>query len=385
MSEYQYYEFVAIDRPISEQQQAELRNLSSRARITATSFTNEYHWGDFRGDRRRMMERYFDAFLYLANWGTRELMIRLPANVLDIASARRYCIGGPGDAAHAWAADGNVIVSFRSDEEPEDGWEDGTGALASAAQVRPGLASGDTRFLYLGWLLSVQSDDVADDEIEPPVSPGLADLDGPLQEVAAFLRVDENLLAVAALDSPDLAGAQQADVELATWIGQLTAAEKDTLLLRAAQGEAMRVQADLLRGFRAENPAEGLGPVAGRRSAGELRRSAAAFRDQWQRALAEKQAKEQARKAREAADAYNRHLDKLSQREDAAWELAGDLIGTRKPGEYDKAVTLLVDLRALSQREGRADAFAERFRVLREQHPRKPSLLERFEKARLTP
>jgi hypothetical protein len=97
------------------------------------------------------------------------------------------------------------------------------------------------------------------------------------------------------------------------------------------------------------------------------------------------QAKEQARKAREAADAYNRHLDKLAQREDAAWELAGDLIGTRRPGEYDKAVTLLVDLRALSQREGRADAFAERFRVLREQHPRKPSLLERFEKARLTP
>jgi hypothetical protein len=385
MSEYQYYEFVAIDRTISGQQQAELRNLSTRARITATSFTNEYHWGDFRGDRRCIMERCFDAFLYLANWGTRELMIRLPANVLDIASARRYCIGGPGDAAHAWAADGNVIVSLRSDEEPEDGWEDGTGTLASAAQVRPGLASGDTRFLYLGWLLSVQSGDVADDEIEPPVSPGLADLDGPLQEVAAFLRVDEDLLAVAALDSPDLAGAQQAGVELATWIGQLTAAEKDALLLRAAQGEAMRVQADLLRGFRAENPAAGLGPVAGRRSAGVLRRSAAAFRDQWQRALAEKQAKEQARKAREAADAYNRHLDQLAQREDAAWELAGDLIATRKPGEYDKAVTLLVDLRALSQREGCADAFAERFRVLREQHPRKPSLLERFDKAGLTP
>lgn len=75
----------------------------------------------------------------------------------------------------------------------------------------------------------------------------------------------------------------------------------------------------------------------------------------------------------------------LAQREDAAWELAGGLFGTRKPGEYDKAVTLLVDLRGLSQREGRADAFAEHFRVLREQHPRKPSLLERFEKARLTP
>jgi hypothetical protein len=61
MSEYQYYEFVAIDRPTSGQQHAEQRNLSTGARITATSFTNEYHWGDFRGDRRFMMERYFDA------------------------------------------------------------------------------------------------------------------------------------------------------------------------------------------------------------------------------------------------------------------------------------------------------------------------------------
>jgi hypothetical protein len=28
------------------------------------------------------MERYFDAHLYLANWGTRELMLRLPKRVL---------------------------------------------------------------------------------------------------------------------------------------------------------------------------------------------------------------------------------------------------------------------------------------------------------------
>jgi len=43
MSEYQYYEFLAVDRPLDERQQAEVRTLSTRARITATSFTNEYH------------------------------------------------------------------------------------------------------------------------------------------------------------------------------------------------------------------------------------------------------------------------------------------------------------------------------------------------------
>jgi hypothetical protein len=41
MSEYQYYEFLAVDRPLDERQQAEVRALSTRARITATSFTNE--------------------------------------------------------------------------------------------------------------------------------------------------------------------------------------------------------------------------------------------------------------------------------------------------------------------------------------------------------
>ena len=77
MSEYQYYEFLAIDRPLDDAEQAEVRALSTRARITATSFVNEYHWGDFKGSPNRLMERYYDAHLYVANWGTHRVM---PAN-----------------------------------------------------------------------------------------------------------------------------------------------------------------------------------------------------------------------------------------------------------------------------------------------------------------
>jgi hypothetical protein len=36
MSEYQYYEFLALDRPLTEEQLTELRSLSSRAEITAS-------------------------------------------------------------------------------------------------------------------------------------------------------------------------------------------------------------------------------------------------------------------------------------------------------------------------------------------------------------
>ena len=38
--------------------------LSTRARITATTFTNEYEWGDFKGSPGQMMQRYDDAHLY---------------------------------------------------------------------------------------------------------------------------------------------------------------------------------------------------------------------------------------------------------------------------------------------------------------------------------
>ena len=41
MSEYQYYAFQAIDRPLSAHEMKRLRGISSRAEITPVSFINE--------------------------------------------------------------------------------------------------------------------------------------------------------------------------------------------------------------------------------------------------------------------------------------------------------------------------------------------------------
>jgi hypothetical protein len=87
MSEYQYYEFRAIDRPLTRKEMDELRSLSTRAEITPTSFTNTYHWGDFKGNPAALMDRYFDAFVYVANWGTHRLMFRIPRRFLDAEAA----------------------------------------------------------------------------------------------------------------------------------------------------------------------------------------------------------------------------------------------------------------------------------------------------------
>ena len=148
MSEYQYYEFLAVDRPLTEREMQELRAVSSRAAITATRFTNHYEWGNFKGDPRAWMERYFDAFLYFANWGTHELMLRLPRRVLEPATARRYCCG---QAASARVKGEHVILEFLSEEEGSDWFEeDEDGSLSSLVALRAEIASGDLRALYLG-------------------------------------------------------------------------------------------------------------------------------------------------------------------------------------------------------------------------------------------
>jgi hypothetical protein len=379
MSEYQYYEFLAIDRPLDERQRAELRALSTRARITATSFVNEYHWGDFRGNPAALMERYFDAFLYLANWGTRRLMIRLPRGLLDLGVAERYCTS---DAASVWAAGDHVILSLSSEDEDEY-WEEGEGRLASIALVRSELAAGDLRLVYLSWLLSVQAEEVGDEEAEPPLPPGLRTLSAPLRAVADFLRLDEDLLTAAATAGAEVQTVAESAGELGRWIGDLPGPEKDALLLQAARGEGSQVQAVLQRRFRAERSPGSTPADPGTRTAGELRDAAAARREGRERAAAERRAQELARQARAATAAREQRLDALALREEQAWQHVDSLIGTKKPREYDEAVAILLDLQALAERGGNSSAFSQRFRQLREQHLRKPSLMQRFENAGL--
>ena len=55
MSEYQSYEFIAIDRPLTSKQMAELRVVSTRAEISPTRFWNEYQWGDLKADPAKLV------------------------------------------------------------------------------------------------------------------------------------------------------------------------------------------------------------------------------------------------------------------------------------------------------------------------------------------
>jgi predicted kinase len=92
---------------------------------------------------------------------------------------------------------------------------------------------------------------------------------------------------------------------------------------------------------------------------------------------------EEARRAAAQAAAKAKHLDQLATRTEAAWEKVAEWIETKRPRDYDLAVSLLRDLQALAEREGYPDVFGKRFGELRARHERKPSLLDRFGQAGL--
>jgi hypothetical protein len=281
MNEYQYYEFLAVDRPLDEGEQAEVRELSANARITATNFANEYHWGNFGGDPRKMMERYYDAHVYVANGGVHQVMLRLPRAFLSLEMAEQYCIE---PLVCAWASGQNLILDLTNQDDSGDWAEGAKDSLSAIVGVRAELAAGDLRPLYLAWLAAwgtwERDEDAFDyaeeDESEPPVPAGLQALTPPQRALADFLRLDTDLLAIAAQASPLLSETKDDSSALARWIKDLPASDKDRLLHQVAQGHGAHVQTELQRQFRGEpEPARDSHP---RRTVAELLDAAAQAR-----------------------------------------------------------------------------------------------------------
>src|SRR5207302_2954857 len=246
MSEYQYYEFQTIDRRLDEKEMQDLRGYSSRARITPTSFTNEYSFGSFKGNADAWMEKYFDAYLYLANWGTHELQVRVPARLLAAETARDYCAG---TSASVREKAGNLIFTFLSNEEGGGEWVEGGDVLSSILPVRNDLISGDLRALYLGWLLCVQEGELDDDSVEPPLPSNLRNLTPALSNLADFLRIDSDLLAVVVEASPSQKLRSADRTAMAAWVASLPASEKDDLLVRMMEGNDPHIGTELRSRF----------------------------------------------------------------------------------------------------------------------------------------
>jgi hypothetical protein len=107
MSEYQYYEFLALDRPLDARQQEEVRALSTR------------------------------------------IMLRFPRSLLDLDVAEQYCVS---DRVAAWTVDEFLVLDVASEDDSGEWVEGAEGSLSAIVGVRAEIAAGDLRPLYLAWL-----------------------------------------------------------------------------------------------------------------------------------------------------------------------------------------------------------------------------------------
>ncbi len=364
MSEYQYYEFQAVDRPLGRKEQEELRAISTRARITAAGFTNHYEWGDLKANPRTLLERYFDLFLYLANWGSRRFAMRLPEGVVEPEGLE--CFALDEDLATVHLADGHLIVDIFADEMELDAWDDGGGWLAALSRLRADVSEGDLRLFYLVWLMAVEDGHIRDETPEP--LPGIAPLTAALQAFAEFFAIDPDLLDAATQGNPQ-AAAEPSREAVEAFIRRLPEGEKTSLLLRLHDGDP-HVGAEFRRRCRQadQHPTAN----APRRTAGELR------------AAAQRLAVERRRRREEAsARAREEHLSNLRSRGEAVWREVEDQVALRNPSGYERATTLLADLREIARESGRAGEFERRLAAIRTRHERKGRFTERLDAAGL--
>ncbi len=255
MSEYQYYEFQAIDRLLTTEQQATMRKLSSRVELSATRAAFNYSYGGFRGEPLKVLEQHFDALLYIANWGSKQLAFRLPRSAVAIEQLRPYTFGDEESILlDLLITPQYIILNLKIREEEGYGWIEGEGLLDLLIHLREAILRGDLRALYLFWLCGAadQAAWIAEAEAEeleplsePPVPPGLGQLDPALQAFAEFFAIDQDLIAAAAEASPALTVTHE---PIERWVSLLPETERTTFLVRAAHGEP--IGAELLRRLR---------------------------------------------------------------------------------------------------------------------------------------
>ena len=213
------------------------------------------------------MEKYYDAFLYFANWGTRRLMVKLPSEAVGKDALKSYC---SCDGLSFKKTGKSVLLDFYFENEG-DYWEEPP-SLSSLAPLREDILGGDMRALYLGWLTCVQQGGVEDDIPEPPVPAGLASLTPPLQSLAEFISLDAALIEIAAKGSEKpVVDSNLQHREISIWLTSLSESDRTRFLLGFLCDKAPIVRAEMMRQFlKTKAAASSTSVIKSRRTAGEL-------------------------------------------------------------------------------------------------------------------
>ncbi len=146
MSEYQYYEFCSLQAPLTAEARKELHSLSSRATVTSHGASYVYHYGDFRGDEKALLLKYFDVFFYISNYGTVWLMFKYTAQQVNSKELKKY---GIQNVISCEKQQEHIILSIYVQNEEGFGWTEGEGILPELLPLYEEIKAKNYQFLRL--------------------------------------------------------------------------------------------------------------------------------------------------------------------------------------------------------------------------------------------
>lgn len=368
MSEYQYYEFQAIDRSLTKKEMGEIARLSSRVDLNPYRAVFVYNYGDFRAEPENVLSRYFDAMIYLANWGSKRLMFRFPESVVNIDEIRQYCFSR---MISLKTGEGYAVLDLNYCEEEGCSWIEGEYWLPRFLPLRHDLMLQDYRLLYLAWLKAIMLEPPDENEkktyTHPPVPSGLRDLSQPLSDFVELFELDPFLVQVAAESSPDHKEITKETLQNA--VSKLPAAECRDFLLRLASGEpnlshSLNLRLNEFIKLELDSPSKKREPLP-----------VLTLLENAERA---KEQENERQRALEEAKRIER-LEALAGQVSHLWKKVDSLIARKQIKAYDEAVEILVELKEVAEYQGTQNAFQERINRLHETHSRLPGLIWRMD------
>jgi hypothetical protein len=249
MSEYQYYEFAAVDGPISEEGMRYARSCSTRASVSSMRWQNTYTFGDFHGNVDTLL-KYYDAHFYIANWGSVRLGLAFPKDALPAEAIQPFLWKGRkcGNTLTLRETGNRRIVWWEYDEEGAGDWTDGNGLIDELLGIREELMRGDYRALFLGWLADFDPEEYENSNdakaVMPPAPAGLDRLSPALEALIEHFPVDEDALAKAT--ELTLASIPER-IPMAAVLARLSVSEMRAFLARVADGGGRGVMNELNR------------------------------------------------------------------------------------------------------------------------------------------
>ncbi len=373
MSEYQRYEFMTIDRPLTRVQLDAVNALSSHIEASSTHALIEYHWGDFKHNPIDVLHKFFDGFLYWANWGSPELALRFPHGTLPVNLIDGYDLDD--FVTFTQHPDYDILdIHFGEMEGPDEWIEYELGSLIA---IRDELMEGDLRALYIVWLasqyMSGSYDEEEDYEIRvPPVPPAFGTLTAAQQALAELLQVPQELLVATARHSS--AATSSTDDDFAAWVKLLPPDRHNDYLVRLARNEPglSRLLVKELREL-SQDKTKTTSPTGEHVTYATLLAESKAVKAQLER---EKRKQEQA--------ARQRHLQDIHDHQDDYWHQV-DLAVMRGTGTgYDEALRLLIELRDVADHFEESQEFQKRFRAWVRPHLRRPAFVKRLQDRKFT-